>query len=305
MDSTSDRRSVGRVWRAVGHAPAAFVPEQIHARPDGSGLIGGWSGGDVAGRTGMILEVSAEGAVEVVWSGPGWVRSLDCRGDTCFAIVGHLRGAEPRFTLLRGTGHTWSDLGEVPAVSVTAVRAVGPDEAWMVGAGSLCRWNGVFSSPEAPGERDGTTDRLFLAGDQVVLATPNCLWLPRDGGARWAKRDADGAHVRALAFPYVAAPRGGGIAIGKLEPAWCSWIGTVDGAGDPIALTWAGGAMQMAVAPADPRANSGIVLVSSHPDGGFATSLLHVPPHDAWIGLAGARGVLALAADRRVLQAGP
>ena len=305
MDSTSDRRSADRAWRAVGHAPPDFVPEQIYARPDGSGLIGGWTGADVGSRTGMILEVSAAGAVDVAWSGPGWVRSLDYRGDTCFAIVGGLRGPEPRFSLLRGAGRVWTDLGEVPAASVTAVRAVGPEEAWMVGAGSLCRWNGDFASMVAPGERDGTTDRLFLAGDQLVLATPAGLWLPRDGGARWARREADGAHIRALSFPYVAAPRGGGIAIGKLEPAWLSWIGTVQGPGDPIALTWAGGAMQMAVAPADPGATKGIVLVSSHPDGGFATSLLRVPPHEAWIGLSGARGALALAADRRVLQAGP
>ena len=61
----------------------------------------------------------------------------------------------------------------------------------------------------------------------------------------------------------------------------------------------------MAIAPADLRTTQGIILVSSHPAGGFATSLLHLPPHEAWIGIAGARGALALSADRRILQAGP
>lgn len=307
MGSISDAapRRADRAWRAVGRAPTGFVPEQIYAEPDGSGLIGGWSGADVAHRRGMILAVSATGEVVVEWEGHGWVRALDRRGDTCFAILGRVADGGPGFNLLRGAAGSWSDLGEIPAVSVTSVCAVGPDEAWMLGAGALCRWDGQFSVVDAPGERDGTTDRLFLAGEQLVLATPAGLWLPRDGGARWVRREADGAHIRALSFPYVAAPRAAGIGIGRLEPAWLSWIGNVEGRGDPIALAWAGTGMQMAIAPADPRAHPGILLVSSDPAGGFSTTLLHIPPQDAWIGLAGARGALALTADRRVLQAGP
>ncbi|GDX81253.1 hypothetical protein LBMAG42_30640 [Deltaproteobacteria bacterium] len=294
-----------RAWRVGGPVPPDFVPMQVVAAPDGSGWLFGWRGGEpLSERQGSILAVSAEGAVSVAWSGPGWVRCASMRGSAGFAVQGR---PGPVFTLLAASeGGRWRDVGPIPAGSVTSVLAVDAEEAWLSGAGGLLRYfRGAFTQVSAPGDRDSTRERLFLAGEQVVLATPAGLHLAREGGARWGHRDMEGAHVRALAFPYIAAVREGRVEIGRLEPAFVSWLGVVGGEGDPAALAWAGKAMQLALVPANPRANPGMILVASNPAGGFSTTLLKLPPTEGWIGLSGAKGALALAASRELLQSGP
>ncbi len=202
MGSPSERR-----WRVGGPVPPDFVPMQVQAASDGSGWLFGWQGGQsLAERTGAILQVSAAGALREAWSGPGWVRCGDMRGEAGFAVQAR---PGPVFTLL-GTadGGSWREVAAIPAASITAVLTMGPNEAWLSGAGVLLRYSdGVCSPVASPGAGDPTRERLFLAGEQVVLA-------------------------------------------------------------------------------------------------GFSTSLLRIPPNEAWVGLAGATGALALAASRELLQSG-
>jgi hypothetical protein len=294
----------GRAWRGGSYVPADFVPEAVVAEPDGAGWLHGWRGGPaVELRTGVILRVTAAGVVTEEWSSPGWIRAGDRRGHVGFAVWAR---PGPVFTLLRAASDgAWSEIGPIPAASVTQVRAVGPDEAWMLGAKGLVVWaGGAFRSVEPPAPIDVTRDRVFTVANTLTLATHTGLHLARDGGRRWGHRAVDG-HVRALAFPYCVADRGGRLCFGKLDAAFVDWVGTVEGEGDPVAFSWAGGAMQLALAPRDPARHPGLLLVASAPGGGFTTSLLRVPPTEGWIGLAGAGGALALAADRRLLQSGP
>lgn len=298
--------SSDRAWRfGAGHL-GDLTPEQVIAQPDGSGWVFGWRGGPAAAlgeRTGVIVRVDAAGQVTTTWEGAGWVRAGSIGPGAGFAVVGH---PGPRFSLLRTTdGARWEDLGELPLASATTVLTISKDEAWILGAEGLCRWAGAAAPVRGPGERDSTRDRLFRVGDAAVLATPDGLWIARDGGARWGHRHVDGAHVRALASPYVAARHGGRLRIGRLTAAFVDWLGEVEGRGDPAALAWEGGAVQLAVVPDDPAEHPGLVLVASSPRGGFERALLHLPPAAAWLGLAGARGVLAVTADRRLLQSGP
>lgn len=294
-----------RTWRVGGSVPADFVPMQVVARSDGSGWLFGWQGGQALGeRRGAILNVSAAGAVNLAWSGAGWVRCGSVRAGAGFAVQAR---PGPVFTLLSNVeGRAWRALEPIPAESITAVLTVSADEAWLSGAGVLLRYSGgAFTRVSAPSEGDSTRERLFLVGGQVALATPGGLFLARRGGDRWGRRDMEGAHVRALEFPYIAAVRDGRVEIGRLEPAFVSWLGAVEGEGDPAAIGWLGGAMQLALVPTNPRANPGMILVASAPAGGFSTSLLKIPPTEAWIGIAGPKGALALATSRELLQSGP
>lgn len=294
-----------RTWRVGGPVPGDFVPMQVVAEANGSGWLFGWQGGQaLRDRRGAILSVSAAGAVHVAWSGAGWVRCGSVRAGAGFAVQAR---PGPVFTLLSQVeGGAWREVAPVPAESITAVLTVSADEAWLSGAGVLLRYfGGAFHKVSAPSEGDSTRERLFLVGDQVALAAPAGLFLAREGGVRWGRRDMEGAHVRALEFPYIAAVRDGRVEIGRLEPAYVSWIGAVEGEGDPAGIGWFGGAMQLALVPANPRANPGMILVASAPAGGFTTTLLKIPPTEAWMGIAGARGALALAASRELLQSGP
>lgn len=294
-----------RAWRTGGPAPLDFVPMQVQAASDGSGWGFGWRGGEaLSDRQACILRVSAAGAVVAAWSGPGWVRCGNLRGRVGFAVQAR---PGPVFTLLAGgEDGGWREVAPIPAESITAVLTVSADEAWLIGAGVLLRYfNGLFTNVVSPGSGDPTRERLFLVADQVALATAAGFFLAREGGRRWGRRDMEGAHVRALQFPYIAALRDGRVEIGRLEPAFVSWIGVVEGQGDPASLAWSGGAMQLVLAPADPRAHPGMILVASAPTGGFSTTLLKIPPNEAWIGIAGAKGALALAASREWLQSGP
>lgn len=289
----------GRPWRVGGELPGDLVPERIVATRDG----GGWIFGQ-RGAGGVVVAVGADGAIRVAWEGPGWVRAGDWHG-AGFAVRGERVGGRPRFSLLRSLdGARWDDLGVVPASSVTAVLAVGPEEAWMLGAREIVRWAGGFQAVASPGERDSTRDRLFRAGGTVALAATDGLWLAREDGTRWGHRDVDGAHVRALASPYVAATRGGALHVGRLDRAWVDWIGRVEGGPDALDLAWEGGAVQIAALPPDPAREPGVLLIDSRPAGGFGTTLLRVPG-PGWLGIAGARGALGVTVDRRLLQAGP
>lgn len=305
---TSSERRPDRAWRIRGRLDEDVVPEQVSARPDGSGWVFGWRAGpEPEARQGVILRVAADGTPTVTWTNPGWVRAGAFAEGVGFAVWG-LPG--PRFHLLRTVdGHTWTDLGTIPAPSVTAVLALRPDEAWLLGAGSLLRWTGAFHAVTPPADVDSTRDRLLRVADQVVFASPSGLWLARDAGARWGHRGVEGAHLRAIDFPYCAAVRADGIAIGRLDGAFVDWLGTVQGEGDPVAFGWdertGNPRMQLAIVPHDPGRHPGIALAASHPDGGFATSLVKLPPNAAWFGLAGGRGFLGVAADRRLLQSGP
>ena len=299
-----------RAWRLGAQAPAGFVPERIVAQPDGSGLMFGWRGGPgPVDRVGVILRVYADGGLRTVWEGPGWVRAGDLLDGAGFAVVGH---PGPRFTLLRAVSVDvggWVELGEIPAQSVTSALIMGPDEVWLLGADTLIRWKaGEFEAKSAPGRRDSTRDRLFRVGDQLVLGTPEGLFLSRDDGQRWGHRNVDGAHVRALAFPYLAAVQDGRVRLGRLEGAFVEWLGDVTDPGDPLSMGWTarplGAAMQLALVPDDPAAHPGLAIAASHPDGGFVTSLLALPPNESWLGVAGDKGALALTETRRVLQAG-
>jgi hypothetical protein len=203
----------------------------------------------------------------------------------------------------------WVELGEIPAQSVTSALIMGPDEVWLLGADTLIRWKmGEFEAVSAPGRRDSTRDRLFRVGEQLVLGTPAGLFLSRDDGQRWGHRNVDGAHVRALAFPYLAAVHDGRVRLGRLEGAFVEWLGEVTDPGDPLSMGWtarpSGAAMQLALVPDDPAAHPGLALAASHPDGGFVTSLLALPPNEAWLSVAGDKGALALTETRRILQAG-
>lgn len=292
----------GRAWRTGGALPPDFVAERVVATPDGGGWIFGQRGG---GTTGVIASVHTGGAVTIAWEGSGWVRSGDWYG-AGFAVRGEFVGGSPRFSLLRGRdGKAWEDVGVIPASSVTHVVAVGPEEAWVLGAQGIVRWAGAFQQIPSPGERDSTRDRLFRVGATVALAAPDGLWLAREDGQRWGHRDIDGAHVRAVSSPYVAALRGETIHVGRLTRAWVDWIGHIEGnPADPLELAWEDGAVQLSAVPRDPERDPGVLLFDSRPEGGFGTSLVRVPG-PSWLGIAGARGALAVTLQRRILQAGP
>lgn len=295
--SCSERR-----WKSDRQLPRAFVPEAVVASAWGGGWMFGWQGGPtLEDREAIIASIPPTGAATLHAVGRGWIRCGDARAGAVFAVQAT---PGPRFSLLRGTRQGWESLGEIPAKSVTQLLVVSSGEVWMLGADTLLRWRGgVFERHAAPGELDPTRDRLFFAAGLVVLSTPDGLYLARDGGRRWGHRSTGGAHIRAICAPYVAALRGGRIWSGRLSGPFVDWIFELADPGDPCGLGVDAAGVQLAVVPADPESHPGIALIHDSTATTYHTTLLRVPPTPAWIGLRGGRGVLALTAGRRVLEA--
>lgn len=291
-------------WRIGGPLPRDLTPMQVQANPDGSGWIFGWQGpANPEERQGVIVGITAQGQVQSQWHSPGWVRSGHLHNGTGFAVWAQ---PGPRFTLLHSSdGNHWEDYGPIPAKSITQVLSMGPQEAWLLGADHLLRWQaGQWTHPQPPQAPDSSRDRLLRVADQLILATPTGLYLPRKEGQQWGHRGVEGAHIRSLSYPYISALHNGRAKVGRLEGAFVEWLGHIEGPGDPIQLGWQGGQMQLALIPHDLAQHPGILHINSRPEGGFETCLLNIPPQEGYLGLAGAHGLLAVAADRRLLQAG-
>ncbi|MBK7758852.1 MAG: hypothetical protein IPI35_21145 [Deltaproteobacteria bacterium] len=223
-------------------------------------------------------------------------------------MVGH---PGPQFTLLRAVSVDvggWVELGG-SAQSVTSALIMGPDEVWLLGADTLIRWKvSEFEAKSAPGRRDSTGTACSVWGTNSCWAPPRGLFLSQDDGQRWGHRNVDSAHVRALAFPTSPPFKTAACVWGAWRARSWKWLSDVTDPGDPLSMGWTarplGAAMQLALVPDDPAAHPGLAIAASHPDGGFVTSLLALPPNEAWLGLAGDKGALALTETRRILQAG-
>jgi len=282
----------------------------VVARPDGTGMVCGKEeeGAAIYRADRDVLHRVFRGAGEVVTG------AIDA-ADHAWAVVG-TRIAEdvPGSTWALWTAtppwEEWVEAGPIPAESVTQVLPASDGALWVLGARTLLRSEDggqQWSEVPPPGAEDinWVTDRLFLTGGQVVLGTPEGLYIAREGG-KWGRRHVDGTHVRGLSGPFVAARMGREVRIGRLEGAFVEWLGTVEGEMDPTALEVEGRTMQMLGIPADPEKHPGLVLLEDRgKDKGFTASLIRVPPWRDWMGIAGARGALAVSHLRTVIASEP
>jgi len=301
---------VTRAWRDVGQLPATFTPRCVVARPDGTGLVCGKQQGEAAiyradraavdrvfAGTGQAVAAAFDPTV-TAWSVVGTRKAEDAEGST-YALW----KAEPPW-------EAWSDMGPIPGESATQVLPSPDGAIWVLGAHTLLRsidggqnWDAV--PPPRQNDLNWVTDRLFLAGRHMVLGTPEGLFVAREGG-EWGRRHVDGAHVRGLSGAIVAARMGRETKLGRLEGAFVEWLGQVEGEMDPMALVVEGRSMQMLGIPADPEKHPGLVLLEDQgTEKGFTTTLVRVPPWRDWMGIAGARGALAVSVTRTVMASEP
>ncbi|MBW2255754.1 MAG: hypothetical protein JRI25_14295 [Deltaproteobacteria bacterium] len=294
-----------RAWRDVGQLPATFTPRCVVARPDGTGLVCGKQDGDAA------IHRADRDALHQVFEGTGEVVAAAFGPeDTAWAVVGTRKGANVEgstYALWKAEPpwETWNEAGPLPGESATQVLVAPDGTIWVLGAETLLQSeDGVgWEAVPPPGVQavNWVTDRLFLAGARVVLGTPEGLYIAGDGG-KWGRRHVDGAHVRGLSGAIVAARMGKKTRIGRLEGAFVEWLGDIAGEMDPQAVVAKGRSIQILGIPADPEKHPGLVLLEDRgTDNGFTTTLIRVPPWRDWMGIAGARGALAVSVVRTVM----
>lgn len=311
--TSSEAASSG--WRLGPRLPSHLTPCTVLAHDDGSGLVFGYvEAANLSQRRAHAVRISAGGQGTLALDLEGWFVAAFANGNDVVAVRAR---PGPVFDRLRSRdgGATWSAPTPGAATSVTQVVATGPDETWVLGANCLGRWRGDrWEDMPPPSPMDHTRVRLFNAGGTALLATPSGLYLWREARGAWGLRGLDGAHVRGMASPFVAARGpGGNLRIGRLEMFWVDWIGELHGDADVAALAWAPWrrddptsalAVQLLLVPHAPDVHPGLILVRSAPSGGFVVEQISVPPDASWAGVSGARGVLALTVDRRPLQCG-
>jgi hypothetical protein len=285
-----------------------FSPRCVLARTDGTGMVCGREEDAAA-----IYRADRE-ALHRVFIGTGVVvaAAYDA-ADNVWAVVGtriadDVAGSTWALWTAAPPWEEWAEAGPITGESATQVVPAPDGALWLLGARTLLRsedggqqWSEI--PPPGTEEVNWVTDRLFLSGGHVVLGTPEGLFIAREEG-QWGRRHVDGTHVRGLSGAFVAAQMGRETRIGRLEGAFVEWLGKVEGEMDPMAFEVDGRSLQMLGIPADPEKHPGLVLLEDQKKG-FTTSLIRVPPWRDWMGIAGARGALAVSHVRTVIASEP
>ncbi len=300
-------------WRVGARLPIGGWTVGVVAREDGSGWVLREAG--LAGQPrAELFSVDVGGQIGLCLERPGHAVAA-AFGQGTLAVLGKRPGGGFWLAVRPAGCADWQYRGEVQVESLSALLVVSPVEIWALGQDCIGRWiKGSWEEVKAPAVIDQSRARLFVVGPIVALGTPEGLFLWREGERRWGRRGLEGAHVQGLSGAWIAAPDPeGGIRIGELEEAWVRWLGGLRAearvlklvcvANPPVeGVTGRTARMQLLLLPVGP--DEGIVLVRSVEGGGLGVQQLRLPASPARIDIAGARGVLAVTADQRVLQSG-
>lgn len=244
---SGDRVSVGggaSLWSWDG---AAWVGEPLPAAVRGIRAIRRFPGGEIlgVGDGGIVFRGVSGRGFEVDQPVTDTLRGLDCLDrDMCMAAGDRgvlLRVGPEDVTILRAPGNP----------DLAGIVVVGPDRAWLFGAGGrVLTWDGhsfweVFAPRSDVDLRAGVT-----AGGRVLLAGRRFHRLPGFLGYPWIVDPAAGAFWdgRRLAWEPLAAPAGGGPsylqALVSGSSGWTAWSVIADGGirevGLPDLEAWVG-----------------------------------------------------------------
>jgi hypothetical protein len=184
----------------------------------------GWSPATREGKAGIFVVSRSQS--ERVFSGPGFVESVDVRGRAGWAVRSEFvdHGGKEYFSV-RTTdgGRTWAERGPVPLAEELGriqILAVSEDSAYVLGTGTMLHTRDggrTWASAKAPGQRDPHVERLALIAGRVLLLGDGMM--SSDGEEHWVHRDYDGARVHAVFDDLVLATVQGRPKLGTYRPA--------------------------------------------------------------------------------------
>lgn len=302
-------------WNVALELPRRFTPVRIVPRPGGRILLGGYLGTATEAhdkrRALLLVAGRTPGTpLHTAFDRPGWITGLDVAEDGvgwATRAVPAADGGVPRMSLLGTTdgGDSWEQIGRIPVASVSCLLAAGSGEIWILGASGLhasgdggASWQQI----DAPGDRAVPGERLFRAGERVLLAGPECVYVTRDGGGSWGRRDVHGVHVRAVHGPWIAARGDGETLLGRPSGPRLHGFARLRGDLDPIELRVDRPSVRLLAVGRTGGDTPVILLFESDDDGRtFGGSRLRVVPTPGWAALVPGGGIVAVDPDRRLL----
>ncbi len=207
----------------------------------------------------------------------------------------------------------WRDDGLIPALSVTSLFLV-KTHLWALGAETLLMrqlddqtWNTMASPLSRP--IDWTRDRLMSPdGELLVLGSNEGLFTYR-GDEKWGNRPVDGAHVRAMEGPLIAAiDHDGKAKVGLVDGLFVNWLLKMKRKCDPIELTCGSGpkpAFQMSASTHHTEKAPGALRITVTPGEGITSSRFLVPGYPPRIALHGSNRMLAVNLSGGIYQTTP
>jgi hypothetical protein len=258
-------------WESSASVPDTFFPAATRLVADGA-LLGGYiQGGELGAiqdqRAAMFLWNGR--STGPVYDGPGWIVSLAVEGSVVWAIAGTLKstGADSDYRALRSLdgGASWEERGPVPGASVLRVLAIGANEAWVLGMGTLLRTTDAGQTwvpVAASGSRDGVHERLATASGRVLISGDGVRG-SADGGGTWLDNGVDGSKVYVVDGGTVLARHEGALKLGVMEPGAPRWVATFPAELQPFRLVVEGATIRFLALPGGKQAGDGLRLYES------------------------------------------
>lgn len=262
------------------------------------GLIGGEESG-----TTSIRVISSEGVQEPTLF-DGKLVDIAMGPDSAAAVFSdRCSDGGPTFNLWRWTPtEGWRDDGLIPAPSVTSLFLV-KTHLWALGAETLLMrqlddqaWRPMASPLPRP--IDWTRDRLMSPdGHLLMLGSNEGLFVFR-GDDKWGNRPIDGAYVRAMDGPLIAAINHEGRAmVGLVEGPFVNWLLKMKRRCDPIELTCSSGpkpAFQMSASINHTEKAPGVLRITARHREGINSSRILIPGYPPRIALHDSDQMLAV-----------
>ncbi len=130
--------------------------------------------------------------------------------------------SHPMIDYWDGARWTATSAPAVSGGSLSGVTALGPDDAWAVGGGTILHWNGTRWSQVAP------NSRVQLSG--VAALAPDEAWVVGGGAIlNW-----NGTTWRTVSWPHPAAAVLTGIAVVQGASGWTAWAVGHTGSAKPL-----------------------------------------------------------------------